>query len=123
MAAGMFYWLVPKIYKTPLFSKGLADFHFWISTVGILLYVAAMWVAGITQGLMWREYDDQGFLVNSFIDTVTAIHPEYVMRVVGGLLYLVGALVMAFNIYMTIRGDVRKEAPMGAASTQPAPAE
>ena len=62
---------------------------------------------------MWREYDDQGFLVNSFIETVSAIHPEYVMRTIGGLLYLSGALVMAYNIWRTIRGDVREEAPMG----------
>ena len=88
-----------------------------------MIYAAVMWVAGITQGLMWREYDDQGFLVNSFIDTVTAIHPEYVMRVFGGLLYLTGALVMAYNIYKTIRGDVRKEAPMGGASAELAPAQ
>ncbi len=70
---------------------------------------------------MWREYDDQGFLVNSFVDTVTAIHPEYVMRMIGGLLYLSGALLMAYNVYKTIRGDVRDEAPMGATGTlQPA---
>ena len=67
--------------------------------------------------------DDQGFLVNSFIDTVTAIHPEYVMRVFGGLLYLTGALVMAYNVYKTIRGDVRKEAPMGGVSAELAPAQ
>jgi len=82
-----------------------------------------MWVAGITQGLMWREYDAQGFLVNSFIETVSAIHPEYVMRTFGGLLYLSGALIMAYNIYRTIRGDVRQEAGAGAAQPSATPAE
>ena len=66
---------------------------------------------------MWREYDEQGFLVNSFVESVSAIHPEYVMRTIGGGLYLIGGLVMAYNIYRTIRGDVRKEVPMGAAGT------
>ena len=62
---------------------------------------------------MWREYDDQGFLVNSFVETVSAIHPEYVMRVGGGLLYLAGALIMVYNIWRTIKGDVRQEKAMG----------
>jgi cytochrome c oxidase cbb3-type subunit 1 len=62
---------------------------------------------------MWREYDDQGFLVNSFVETVSAIHPEYVMRTVGGLLYLTGALVMVYNVWRTIRGDIRQEKAMG----------
>ena len=72
---------------------------------------------------MWREFDSEGFLVNSFIETVSAIHPEYVMRVFGGLLYLIGALVMAYNVWMTIRGQVRKEAAYGAQSSGPVPAE
>jgi len=72
----------------------------------------------------WREYDAQGFLVNSFIETVSAIHPQYVMRTLGGGLYLAGALVMVYNVWRTIRGDVRKEAPMGGQVMQPAvPAE
>ncbi len=121
---GAVYYLVPKLWgRERLYSQRMVDWHLWLATIGIVIYAAVMWVAGITQGLMWREYDDQGFLVNSFIDTVTAIHPEYVMRVFGGLLYLAGALVMAFNIYKTIRGDVRKEAPMGAAGAQLAPAQ
>ena len=120
---GALYYLVPKLWgRDRLYSLRMVDWHLWLATIGIVIYAAVMWVAGITQGLMWREYDDQGFLVNSFIDTVTAIHPEYVMRVFGGLLYLTGALVMAFNIYKTIRGDVRKEAPMGGATAELAPA-
>jgi cytochrome c oxidase cbb3-type subunit 1 len=119
---GALYYLVPKLWgRERLYSLRMVDWHLWLATIGIVIYAAVMWVAGITQGLMWREYDDQGFLVNSFIDTVSALHPEYVMRMVGGMLYLTGALVMAFNVYKTIRGDVRREAPMGAgAALQPA---
>ena len=82
-----------------------------------------MWVSGIMQGLMWREYDDQGFLVYSFAETSAAMYPYYVMRVAGGALYLVGMLVMIYNVYKTIRGDVRAEVPMGAEAPALKPAE
>ena len=101
----------------------LVNWHVWLATLGIVVYASVMWVAGITQGLMWREYDDQGFLVNSFVETVSAIHPEYIMRTFGGLLYLTGALLMAYNVYRTIRGDVRDEAPMGSPAAATSPAE
>jgi cytochrome c oxidase cbb3-type subunit I len=91
--------------------------------LGIVVYAAVMWVSGVMQGLMWREYDDQGFLVYSFAETVAAMHPYYVLRVVGGLLYLTGALVMAFNIYQTIKGNVREEIPLGAEAPALQPAE
>ena len=110
------YYLVPRLWnKERLYSLKLVNWHLWLATLGIVVYAAVMWVAGITQGLMWREYDDQGFLVNSFIETVSAIHPEYVMRTLGGLLYLSGALIMAYNIWRTIRGDV----PEAAKEDQP----
>ena len=67
-----------------LYSLRLVDWHFWIATLGIVLYIAAMWVAGITQGLMWRDYDELGFLVYSFVETVEAMHPYYVIRAIGG---------------------------------------
>ncbi len=115
---GAIYYLVPKLWnRDRLYSLRLVNWHLWLATIGIVIYAAVLWVAGITQGLMWREYDEQGFLVNSFVESVSAIHPEYVMRVLGGGLYLIGGLVMAYNVYRTIRGDVRKEVPMGAAST------
>lgn len=114
---GSLYYLVPKLWgRKELYSLKLVNWHLWLATLGIVIYAAVMWVAGITQGLMWREYDDQGFLVNSFIETVSAIHPEYVMRTFGGLLYLTGALLMAYNIWRTIRGDVP------AVEKQPSPA-
>ena len=121
---GAVYYLVPKLWnRERLYSLRLVNWHLWLATIGIVIYAAVMWVAGIVQGLMWREYDAQGFLVNSFIETVSAIHPEYVMRTFGGLLYLLGGLVMAYNIWMTIRGQVRKEAPYGATGQAAAPAE
>jgi cytochrome c oxidase cbb3-type subunit 1 len=121
---GAVYYLVPKLWnRERLYSLRLVNWHLWLATIGIVIYAAVLWVAGITQGLMWREYDDQGFLVNSFIETVNAIHPEYVMRTIGGLLYLLGGLVMAYNVYRTIKGDVRKEVPMGASATAAVPAE
>ncbi len=111
---GAIYFLVPKLWgRTRLYSLRLVNWHFWLATLGIVVYAAVMWVSGIMQGLMWREYDDQGFLVYSFVESTAAMHPYYVMRVFGGLLYLVGLLVMIFNIWKTIRGDLREEVPMG----------
>jgi cytochrome c oxidase cbb3-type subunit I/II len=102
MAAGMFYWMVPRLYGRDLWSKKLADTHFWIGTFGILLYVSAMWVSGITQGLMWRATDAQGALqFPSFIETLDAIRPMYWMRLVGGSMYLLGMLLMAYNLART----------------------
>lgn len=122
---GSLYYLVPKLWgREQLYSLRLVNWHIWLATLGIVVYAAVMWVAGITQGLMWREYDAQGFLVNSFIESVSAIHPQYVMRTLGGGLYLAGALVMVYNIWRTIRGDVRKEVPLGGQAMQSAvPAE
>ena len=120
---GAIYYLVPVLWnRTRLYSLRLVNWHLWLATIGIVLYAASMWVSGITQGLMWREYDDQGFLVNSFVETVQAIQPMFVMRLGGGLLYLLGALLMAYNIWRTVRGELRREVPMGAASAMPATA-
>ena len=121
---GALYYLTPKLWnRQRLYSLRLVNWHFWLATLGIVVYAAVMWVSGIMQGLMWREYDDQGYLVYSFAESIAAMHPYYVLRMVGGLLYLAGALVMAFNIYKTIRGDVRSEVPMGAEAEALAPAE
>src|SRR5215472_13323031 len=102
MAAGMFYWMVPRLYGRELWSKKLADTHFWIGTFGILLYVSAMWVAGITQGLMWRGIDAHGALLYpNFVETLNAIKPMYWMRLIGGSLYLVGMILMGYNLART----------------------
>ena len=110
------YYLAPKLWnRQRLYSIRMVNWHFWLATLGIVLYAAAMWVAGIQQGLMWREYDDQGFLVYSFAETVLAMFPYYVIRTLGGVFYLSGGLLMAWNLYQTIRGNLRNEAPMGGA--------
>ncbi|MGU3400563.1 cytochrome-c oxidase, cbb3-type subunit I [Brucellaceae bacterium D45D] len=112
------YYLAPKLWnRQRLYSIRMVNWHFWLATLGIVLYAAAMWVAGIQQGLMWREYDDQGFLVYSFVETVAAMFPYYVIRTLGGVLYLAGGLVMAWNVYQTIRGNLRLEAPMDGRKT------
>ena len=104
MAAGMFYWLVPKLYGTELHSRSAANFHFWIGTFGIILYVVSMWVAGVTQGLMWRaEEAGGGLLYPNFVETLLAIKPLYWMRLVGGTLYLLGFIVMTWNLLATVR--------------------
>ena len=101
---GAIYCLVPWLWnKRELYSLKLVNWHFWISTIGIVFYITAMWVAGIMQGLMWRAYTALGFLEYSFIETTEALHPMYVIRALGGGLFLIGALIMVFNIFMTIR--------------------
>ncbi|MEO1503215.1 MAG: cytochrome-c oxidase, cbb3-type subunit I, partial [Pseudomonadota bacterium] len=84
------------------------------STIGIIFYMVSMWFAGIMEGLMWREYDAQGFLVYSFADTVAAKHPSYLIRAFGGALYVAGAVIMAYNVWRTIRGDIRTAEPLQA---------
>jgi cytochrome c oxidase cbb3-type subunit 1 len=106
---GAIYCLVPWLWKRRgMWSKALIEWHFWLSTIGILFYIAAMWPSGITQGLMWRAYNDLGFLEYSFVETVEAMHPYYIIRAFGGFLFLLGALLMAYNVYRTIRGGVEE---------------
>jgi cytochrome c oxidase cbb3-type subunit 1 len=106
---GAVYCLVPWLWKRRgMWSKALIEWHFWLSTIGILFYIAAMWPSGITQGLMWRAYNDLGFLEYSFVETVEAMHPYYIIRAFGGFLFLLGALLMAYNVYRTIRGGVEE---------------
>ena len=100
---GAIYCLVPWLWnRERLYSLKLVNWHFWISTIGIVLYISAMWVSGILQGLMWRAYTKLGFLEYSFIETVEAMHPFYVIRALGGALFLVGALIMVWNLWRTV---------------------
>lgn len=104
IAAGMFYWVVPRLWGTKLHSTRAADLHFWIGTVGILLYVVSMWVSGITQGMMWRaENPDGGLLYPNFVETLLALRPMYWTRIVGGTLFLIGHVMMTWNLFMTAR--------------------
>lgn len=102
---GAIYHLVPVLWKRKeLYSMRLVNIHLWVATIGIVLYITAMWVAGIMQGLMWRAYDTMGFLQYSFVETVEAMHPYYIIRALGGLLYLIGMLIMVYNCWKTIKG-------------------
>ncbi|MET0371962.1 MAG: cytochrome-c oxidase, cbb3-type subunit I [Sphingobium sp.] len=116
------YYLTPRLWKRQrLYSLRMVNWHFWLATVGIVLYAASMWVAGIMQGLMWREYGSDGYLVYAFSEVVSAMFPMYLIRAAGGLLYLAGALIMALNIARTIAGaPLRDEKPMRDAPYHPA---
>jgi cytochrome c oxidase cbb3-type subunit I len=116
---GAIYCLVPWLWNRQLYSLKLVNWHFWIATIGIVFYITAMWVSGVLQGLMWRAYTPVGFLEYSFIETVEAMHPFYVIRALGGSLFLVGALIMAYNLWMTVRhGEATSASP--SAALQPA---
>lgn len=108
---GAIYHLVPILWNKPnLYSTKLVNTHFWLATVGIVLYIVAMWISGISQGVMWRSYNEQGILQYSFIDVLKATHPLYVVRALGGLFFLTGSVVMAYNIYKTITQKTSKQA-------------
>ena len=114
---GILYWLVPRLYNAKLHSLKLANFHFWIGTLGIIFYALPMYFSGWTQSLMWKQFTEEGFLMYpNFLETVTQIIPMYVLRSIGGLLYLAGALVMTYNLICTARAgkfikDEEAEAP------------
>jgi len=121
MTFGMIYWLIPRMTKTKLYSEKLANFHFWIGTLGIILYSLPMYVAGFTQASMWKQFNPDGTLVyGNFLETVTQIIPMYWMRAIGGLLFFTGLLVLVFNIIKTVKQgeaveDELAEAPALAA--------
>jgi len=115
------YYLTPRLWgRQRLYSLRMVNWHFWLATLGIVFYAASMWVAGIMQGLMWREYGADGYLVYAFSDTVKAMIPLYLIRAFGGVLYLAGGVIMVINVWRTIRGDLREEAPMSDAAYDPA---
>jgi cytochrome c oxidase cbb3-type subunit 1 len=104
ISMGSMYYLIPKLFgRKDMYSVRAIELHFWIATIGIVLYIAAMWIAGVMQGLMWRAVNPDGTLVYTFVESVKATYPFYVIRLLGGLLYLGGMLIMAWNTVMTIR--------------------
>ncbi|MDD5159803.1 MAG: cytochrome-c oxidase, cbb3-type subunit I [Sulfuricurvum sp.] len=118
--AALFH-MAPRVFKREIYSKSLMNTQFWIQTLGVVLYFTSMWIAGITQGMMWRAHDEFGNLAYSFIDTVAVLHPYFTIRAVGGTLYLVGMFLFAFNMYKTMTSSRRVEeselqnaSPMGA---------
>ena len=111
------YFLVPRLWnRERLYSLRMVNWHFWLATLGIVFYAASMWIAGVTQGLMWAEYGADGYLVNSFADTTAALWTMYVLRAFGGLLYLAGAVLLVVNVWRTILGHQRVEAPLRSAN-------
>ena len=104
MAAGIIYWLAAKLWKTELYSKKLANVHFWLGTLGILFYALPLYVAGFTQAAMWKQFNPDGTLVyGNFLETVTQIMPMYMMRAFGGTLYLTGFIILAYNVIKTAK--------------------
>jgi cytochrome c oxidase cbb3-type subunit 1 len=115
VSMGSIYYLVPRLYgRTEMASVPLINLHFWIATVGIVLYIAAMWIAGVMQGLMWRAVSEDGTLTYTFVESVKATYPFYAIRLLGGLLYLGGMLVMAYNVARTVAAGRAAEAPIPA---------
>ena len=107
---GTMYYLIPRLFGREIYSVKLIEIHFWVSTVGIVLYIASMWVSGIMQGLMWRAVNDDGTLTYNFVETVQAMHPFYIIRFLGGALFWAGILIMAYNLWKTIAGAKPVEA-------------
>jgi cytochrome c oxidase cbb3-type subunit I len=116
ISIGAIYYLLPRLYgRTEMYSMRLVTTHFWVATIGIVLYIAAMWIAGVMQGLMWRAVNDDGTLTYTFIESVKATYPFYVIRLLGGLLYLGGMFLMVWNMVKTIAAGKAVEAPIPAA--------
>jgi len=110
VSIGAIYMLIPKVFgKEAMYSNRLIEQHFWIATIGIVLYIASMWVSGIMQGLMWRAVNDDGTLTYSFVESLARMYPYYTIRMVGGLLFLIGMFIMAYNVYKTIAGHKSNE--------------
>jgi cytochrome c oxidase cbb3-type subunit 1 len=105
VSIGSLYALIPWVYNKPgMYSEKLINTHFWISTIGVVLYISAMWISGVMQGLMWRAVNPDGTLTYSFIESVEATYPFYFIRLVGGILFLFGMFIMAYNVAKTISG-------------------
>jgi cytochrome c oxidase cbb3-type subunit I len=111
ISMGSLYYLIPRLFgRTQMFSVPAINLHFWIATIGIVLYIAAMWIAGVMQGLMWRAVSDDGTLTYTFVESVKASYPFYAIRLLGGILYLSGMLIMAWNVYKTVAESQPTEA-------------
>ncbi len=118
VSMGAMYYLIPRLFGREIYSLNLVEVHFWTATIGIVLYISSMWVAGITQGLMWRAVNADGTLTYSFVESVQAMHPYYIVRWLGGVFFLVGTIVMAYNLWKSIAGAK----PIEVAIPAPAPA-
>jgi cytochrome c oxidase cbb3-type subunit 1 len=123
MTIGTMYHLIPRLFnRRQMYSVKLIDVHFWLSTIGVVLYICAMWIAGVMQGLMWRAVNDDGTLTYSFIESVKATYPFYLVRLMGGALFFSGMWIMAYNVWMTIRGEKPVPVPVPPPAPEPPPA-
>jgi cytochrome c oxidase cbb3-type subunit 1 len=112
---GSIYHLIPRMVgKKEMWSMRLVDIHFWVATIGVVLYISSMWIAGVMQGLMWRAVNPDGTLTYTFVEGVKATYPYYVIRLSGGLLYLTGMLTMAYNTFMTMRNSAEVQSRIPA---------
>ena len=102
VSIGAMYHLIPRLFGVEMFSKKLVETHFWVATIGIVLYITSMWISGIMQGLMWRAVNADGTLTYSFVESVQAMHPFYIVRFMGGAIFLSGMLIMAYNVFKTV---------------------
>jgi len=114
---GSLYYLLPRLFgRTEMYSKKLIEIHFWVATIGVVLYIASMWIAGVMQGLMWRAVNEDGTLTYTFIESVKATFPYYIIRLAGGTLYLGGMVLMAYNVAKTIAAGKAEDAVIPALS-------
>ena len=117
ISIGALYYLIPRLYgRTQMASVELITLHFWVATIGIVLYIAAMWIAGVMQGLMWRGVSPDGTLTYTFAESVKATYPFYAIRLLGGTLYFTGMLIMAYNVWKTVVGQRAVDATIPAAA-------
>ncbi|MDH5444778.1 MAG: cytochrome-c oxidase, cbb3-type subunit I [Gammaproteobacteria bacterium] len=117
VSIGAIYFLIPKVFnREGMYSTKLIDTHFWVATIGIVLYIVAMWIAGVMQGLMWRAVNDDGTLTYSFVEALENMYPYYIVRLLGGALYLSGMFIMAYNVWKTVAGSKPADAPIPAAA-------
>jgi cytochrome c oxidase cbb3-type subunit 1 len=111
---GSFYHLIQRLWETKMYSEKLIFAHFWLATIGIVLYISALWVAGIGQGLMLRGFDEYGNLAYTFIESVSFLYEPYAVRAFGGLLFVTGIILMFYNTMMTIRKSKKEQAEIDA---------
>jgi cytochrome c oxidase cbb3-type subunit 1 len=115
ISVGCIYYLIPRLFgRTEMYSVRLISAHFWVATIGVVLYISSMWIAGVMQGLMWRSVNADGTLTFAFVESVKATYPYYSIRVLGGVLFLSGMLIMAYNVWKTIAGRDAVDAPIPA---------
>jgi cytochrome c oxidase cbb3-type subunit 1 len=113
IAIGCTYYMLPRVFgKTEMASKKLIETHFWVATIGVVLYIASMWIAGVMQGLMWRATNVDGTLTYSFVESVKATYPFWTIRLLGGLLFLTGMIIMAYNMFLTMASGKATDAPV-----------